>query len=70
MEVQNILSIKPITIAIAIPKATKPNNVLINVIVIVTRCIQVPKQQVLREHELMKAKVVGSIKQTISFKLG
>jgi hypothetical protein len=40
-------------------KAYKPINVLVNVVTIVTACIQIPEQQVLKEHELMKAKVAS-----------
>jgi hypothetical protein len=44
-------------VAIIVPKVLKPNNVLVNVVVVVTICSQVLKQQTLRQCEPMKAKV-------------
>jgi len=43
---------------ITTPKPFKPNNVLVNVLVVVTTRSQKPKQQVLKERELVKAKGV------------
>ncbi len=41
-----------------VTKNPKPNNVLVNVVVIVTTCSQVPKQHVFKECELVKEKAV------------
>jgi hypothetical protein len=38
------------------PKPPKPNNVLINSIVVITTCSQQPKQDVLKGQEPVKAK--------------
>jgi hypothetical protein len=46
-------------IATIVPKAPKPNNVLVNVILIITTPSQLPKQKVLKEHELVKAKTTN-----------
>jgi hypothetical protein len=46
---------RPTTTTTIIPKNLKPNNVPINVVIITTHS-QVPEQQVLKEHEAMKAK--------------
>ncbi len=41
VEVQNTFQTKPITIAIVVAKSLKPDNVLINVVVVFTTCSQV-----------------------------
>lgn len=47
---------KPISSTSVTHKSTKLDNVLVNVVAIVTTQSQSPKQQVLKEHELIKAK--------------
>jgi hypothetical protein len=54
-KVQNMFRTKPNNIAIVTMKFFKPDNVLVNVVVVMT-CNQIPKQHVLKKHELMKAK--------------
>jgi hypothetical protein len=49
---------KPTIAATIITKIPKHDNVRINVVADVTTCSQVPKQHVLKEHELMNAKVI------------
>lgn len=48
--------IKTNFVATVVPKARKPDNVLVNVLVVVTICIQILKQQAFRQCESMKAK--------------
>jgi hypothetical protein len=50
--------IKPTITAIVVVKFSKLDNVLVNVVIVVTTRSQVPKQHVLREHKPMKAKVI------------
>jgi hypothetical protein len=45
------------------PKPLKPNNVLINVVVVVTTYNQQPKQHVLKERESVQAKGVEEWQQ-------
>jgi hypothetical protein len=47
---------KPTTVATVITKNLKPDNVPINVVVVIMTCSQV-LEQVFGEHELMKVKV-------------
>jgi hypothetical protein len=47
---------QPISYINAAPKLLKLDNVLVNVVAIVTSHNQQPKQQVLKERELIKAK--------------
>ncbi len=56
IEVQTMFQTKPNIIAIIVAKNLKPNNVVVNVVAIITTHSQTPKQQVLREGELVKAK--------------
>ncbi len=55
VEVYNMFRNRPTITTIIIPKNLKPNNVPINVVIVTTHS-QVPRQLVLRERELMKAK--------------
>jgi hypothetical protein len=56
VEVQNMLWTKPTTIVNVVAKILKHDNVLINVVVDVMTRNQVPKQQVLKGREPVKAK--------------
>ncbi len=49
---------KPNIITTILAKNPKLDNVTINVVVIITTHCQTPKQQVLREQELVKAKAI------------
>lgn len=60
IKVQNMFHTKTNFANIVVPKLLKLDNVLINVVIIVTTCNQVPKQQVLRECELVKAKIIAN----------
>jgi hypothetical protein len=55
-----MFQIKSTIIATIVTKTSKPYNVHVNVIVVVMACSQVPKQQVLKECELMKAKTTAN----------
>jgi hypothetical protein len=57
IEVQNMFRTKPTITITIITKNPRHDNVLINVVVDVTTCSQVPKQHAFRERELVKAKV-------------
>ncbi len=57
VEVYNMFGTRPTTTTTIIPINLKPNNVPVNVVIVTTHS-QVPKQQVLREHEPMKAKTI------------
>jgi hypothetical protein len=52
--------IKTNFVAIIIPKALKHDNLLVDVVVVVTVCNQVLKQQTLRQCELMKEKTIAN----------
>jgi len=58
VEVQTMFLTKPTTTTTIIAKNLKPNNVLINVVIVMMTCSQVLKQQVFRERESMKAKAI------------
>jgi hypothetical protein len=45
--------IKPTITTNVVAKNPKLDNVLLNVVVVIMTCSQVPEQQVLKEHELM-----------------
>jgi len=60
IEVQKMFWTKPNIIPTIVAKPSKPNNVIVNVIVVVMTCSQVPKQQVFKEGESMKAKVIAN----------
>jgi hypothetical protein len=54
-----MFQIKPTINVIVLAKNLKSDNVPINVIVVVTTHNQVPKQHVLKEQKLVKAKVIA-----------
>jgi hypothetical protein len=53
-----MFSIKPTIITTTMVKSYKLDNVLVNVVATIMTHSQVPKQQVLRECELLKAKTI------------
>ncbi len=53
-KVQNMFRTKSNTTTTVVPKACKLDNVLVNVVVTVTTCNQVPKKKMIKEHELVR----------------
>jgi hypothetical protein len=56
IKVQNMFRVKPTITTVVVAKASKLDNVLVNVVVMTRN--QVPKQQMFKKCELMKVKTI------------